>query len=171
MELPYAALHRICAPMLELRSELPEPHALAFAARRVEAECVAFVFVLRDLGKTAELSGFPELRAPALNDADARELLAAEVGVLLDEEVRDRVIAEAHGNPLALIKLQRGAGPVELAGGFGSPVALSLTGVLEESFAARAAELPEHAQRLLVLVRNERDCRPGVGLRCRADAG
>lgn len=96
--------------------------ALAFVSRRVDAERIAFVFVLRDPASVRQLTGLPTLPVTGLADPDARALLAAEVGVPLDDDVRDRIVAEARGNPLALLELPRVVGPVGLAGGFGCRV-------------------------------------------------
>jgi len=65
---------------------------------------------------TSSFTGLPELRVEGLADADVRTLLADAVRAPLDEVVRDRVVAEARGNPLALLELPRGAEPARLAG-------------------------------------------------------
>ncbi|WP_425564188.1 BREX system ATP-binding domain-containing protein, partial [Pseudonocardia zijingensis] len=93
---------------------------LAFVARRVAAERVVLVFALRDPGVTEvdAFAGLPELRLAGLGESDARALLATAVRAPLDDVVRDRIVAEARGNPLALLELPRGAPEVQLAGGF-----------------------------------------------------
>ena len=68
----------------------------------------------------------------------------------LDERVRDRIIAETHGNPLALLELPRGFTPAQLAGGFGLPSVMPLAGRIEQSFLRRVLALPTETQRLLV---------------------
>jgi hypothetical protein len=45
----------------------------------------------------------PELAVEGLSDEDARALLASEIPGGLDEQVRDRIVAETRGNPLALL--------------------------------------------------------------------
>jgi hypothetical protein len=65
----------------------------------------------------------------------------------LDERVRDRIVVETHGNPLALLELPRGLTPAELAGGFGLPGAIPLAGRIENSFLCRVRELPAETQR------------------------
>jgi hypothetical protein len=72
------------------------------------------VFVTRD--PSDELTGFPRLLVEGLRDRDARALLSSALGVPLDERVRDRLVAETRGNPLALLELPRGLTPAELAG-------------------------------------------------------
>src|ERR671917_1632931 len=123
--------------------------ALAFVARRLVAESVAIVFGTRE--PIHELRGVQELVVGGLRDRDARELLASAVRGPLDERVRDRIIAETLGNPLALLELPRGLASAELAGGFVLPGALPLPHRIEESFLRRLEALPEEA-RLLLLV-------------------
>ena len=73
----------------------------------------------------------------------------------LDERIADELLAEARGNPLALLELPRGLSPAQLAGGFGLPAALSLSGRIEESFLKRLEALPEDTQRLLLLAASD----------------
>jgi MFS family permease len=84
-----------------------------------------------------------------LADADARGLLAAVIPGPLDQRVADRIVAETRGNPLALLELPRGLALAELAGGFGLPNTLPLSGRIEESFRQRVERLPDQTQRLL----------------------
>src|SRR4051812_22721171 len=172
MEMPFAGLHQLCAPMLDDLQALPGPQrdalrvafglqdgaapdrflvalavltllaevaepsplvcivddaqwlddastqALTFVGRRLLAERIGLVFAVRDTGEPDTLDDLPELVVGGLDDDDARALLASGLPGLLDERVRDRIIAEAHGNPLALLELPRGLSPAELAGGF-----------------------------------------------------
>jgi DNA-binding CsgD family transcriptional regulator len=123
--------------------------ALAFVARRLLAEKIAFVFAARELG--SELAGLPELRVEPLGQRDARTLLASVLPARLDEHVLDRIVLETHGNPLALLELPRGLTPIQLAGGFGLPPAVPLSASIEESFTRRLARLPGDAHRLLLI--------------------
>ena len=125
--------------------------ALAFVARRLGAESVGLVFAVREPAGERHLEGLPELVVGGLDDGDARALLEAVVAGPLDERVRDRIVAETHGNPLALLELPRGRTPAELAGGFGLDGGPALSGRIEESFRERLAPLPP-ATRLLLLV-------------------
>jgi DNA-binding CsgD family transcriptional regulator/tetratricopeptide (TPR) repeat protein len=204
MELAFAGLHQLCAPMLGDLEHLPGPqrdalqvafglqdggapdrflvalaalsllaevaeasplvcliddaqwldHAsaqtLAFVARRLLAEPIAMVFAVRESGEPSALDDLPELVVDALGDADARRLLASALPGLVDERVRDRVIAEARGNPLALLELPRGLTPEEAAGGFGLLGAGPLTSRIEQSFIRRIQTLPRDSQRLLL---------------------
>jgi DNA-binding CsgD family transcriptional regulator len=127
--------------------------ALAFVARRLLAERVALVFAAREPG--LELSGLPELAVDGLPDRDARALLGLALPDRLDVRVSERIVAETRGNPLALLELPRGLTPAELAGGFGLPVALPLSGRIEESFRRRVAALPADTRRLLLVAAAE----------------
>jgi DNA-binding CsgD family transcriptional regulator len=207
MELAFAALQQLCAPMLDRVDRLPGPQqdavgvafglsagnapdrflvglavlsllaevaeeqpllcvvddaqwldrvsaqALAFVARRLLAEPVALVFSTRDPGD--DLEGLPRLVVKGLRDSDARALLGSALRVPLDERVRERVVAETRGNPLALLELPRGLGPAELAGGFGMPDAPGLSWRIEDSFGRRFARLPGETRRLLLVAAAE----------------
>jgi hypothetical protein len=107
------------------------------------------VFAAREPGR--ELAGLPELVVEGLPGADARALLGTVIRGPLDARVRDRIIAETRGNPLALLELPRGASAAELAGGFGLPSALPLSSRIEESFRRRLEALPPDSQLLLLL--------------------
>src|SRR6516162_8704396 len=207
MELAFAGLHQLCAPMLSHAERLPAPQrdalrtafgiskgpppdrffvglavlsllsevagdrplvcliddeqwldqasaqALGFVARRVAADPVGLVFAARDSG--AELVGLPELEVTGLADSDARALLDSALAGPLDARVRDLIVAETRGNPLALLELPRGLSPAELAGGFGLPGVQSgaapLAGRIEDSFTRQLAALPDLTRRLLQL--------------------
>ena len=123
--------------------------ALAFAARRIEAEGVLLAFAARE--RSQDLDGIPGLLVEGLRDLDARALLRSVVQWPLDEQVRERILAETRGNPLALLELPRGLSPAELAGGFGLPQERSLSGRIQESFLRRVEALPE-ATSLMMLV-------------------
>ena len=123
---------------------------LAFAARRLLAEPIALVFAVRTLGDDHEFAGLPGLNVTGLRSADARRLLASAVGGRLDAEVRDRIVAETRGNPLALLQLPRGLGPAELAGGFWLPDRRPLASRIEDSFHRQFQSLPRETQRFLL---------------------
>ena len=123
--------------------------ALGFAARRLGADPVGLVFAARVPG--AELAGLPELVVEGLGESDARALLDSALAGPLDVRVRDQIVAETQGNPLALLELPRGLTPAELAGGFGLPGAAPLSGRIEESFRRQLGALPPETRRLLLL--------------------
>ncbi len=122
---------------------------LAFATRRLASEPVAALFGVRG-GSDDELTGLPELRVGGLRAADAAALLDSAIPGLLDDRVRDRIVAETHGNPLALLELPRGLTTEELAGGFGWPDGGRLAGHIEQAFLRRVRQLPDETQTLLL---------------------
>ena len=98
--------------------------------------------------------GLPALTVEGLTDEDARALLTAAVPGHLDERVRDRIVAETRGNPLALLELARGMSEAELAGGFAGPprrACLVVSGQLQDHYLRRVRALPEPTQRLMLL--------------------
>jgi DNA-binding CsgD family transcriptional regulator len=201
MELAFAGLHQLCAPLLDRLQVLPSPQqealrtafgisegpapdrflvglatlgllaeaaverpvvclvddaqwldrassqVLAFVARRVEAEAVGLVFSARVAD--GELATLPQLEVRGLPERDARALLDAALTRPIDERVREQIVAETRGNPLALLELPRAATPAHLAGGFGLPGALP--GRIEDSFRQRVDALPAQTRRLLLL--------------------
>ncbi|MBB6549278.1 ATP-binding protein [Nonomuraea rubra] len=128
---------------------------LAFVARRLLAERIGLVFAVREPSLEDELAGLPELEVGRLSDGDARALLDSVVPGRLDARVRDRIVAETQGNPLALLELPQGLTPAELAGGFGRPDTGSLAGQIEQSFLRRVRSLPPETQRLLLIAAAE----------------
>ena len=107
------------------------------------------MFAARGVGE--ELAGSPQLVVEGLGEADARVLLDSVLTGPLDVLVRDQIVTEARGNPLALLELPRGVTPVELAGGFALPGAVPLSGRIEESFRRRLDVLGADTRRLLQL--------------------
>jgi DNA-binding NarL/FixJ family response regulator len=130
--------------------DTPSAQAIAFAARHVSKEAVAFLFGARKL--TDAVRGLTELTVTGLGDRDARELLGTAVPARLDHAVIDRLVAETHGNPLAILEMPRGLTPSQLAGGFGLPVSVTLAGQIEESYRRRLAKLSPDSRRLLLIV-------------------
>ncbi len=130
---------------------------LAFVARRLGAERVALVFGVRDPTDrdVGPFVGLPDLRLDGLGQTEARTLLTAAVRVPLDDVVRDRIVAEARGNPLALLELPRSALTTELAGGFELPGRLSVPRRIEESFQRRSSTLSSDTQHLLLVAAAE----------------
>ncbi|MFE6872598.1 AAA family ATPase [Kitasatospora sp. NPDC057692] len=128
---------------------------LAFVARRLLAERIGLVLAVREPSLEPRFAGLPQLTVGRLGESDARALLESVVPGRLDERVRDRIVAETQGNPLALLELPRGLGPEELAGGFGRPDARPLAGQIEQSFLQRIQALPPAARYLLLLAAAE----------------
>ena len=126
---------------------------LAFVARRLGAESVGLVFGTRMAD--GDLAGLPELAVGGLPEAEARALLDMVLTGPIDARVRDEIVAETRGNPLALLELPRGLTVAELAGGFGLPGALPgalpLAGRIEDSFRRQIEALPAPTRRLLLV--------------------
>ena len=104
---------------------------------------------------SSDLEGLPDLVVGRLGEADARALLDSALTGPLDTRVRDQILAETQGNPLALLELPRGLTPQELAGGFGLPGAVRLSGGIEENFRRRVDVLPDQTRRLLLIAAAE----------------
>ena len=125
--------------------------ALVFAARRLDAEGVAVIFAVRDHGAAPFLvTGLPELRLEGLDAASAATLLTEHGKTRLPPGLRDRILAEAHGNPLALIELPaayRDAPAAARPGTAGPP----LTARLQRGFGDQVRRLPRATQDLLVV--------------------
>jgi DNA-binding CsgD family transcriptional regulator len=126
---------------------------LAFVARRLDAESVGLIVASRVVG--SELNGLPEMVVGGLRPADAGVLLDTVLSGPVDGQVRDQIIAETSGNPLALLELPKGLTPAELAGGFGLPGAAPLSGSIEGEFSRRVDVLPEPARQLLLIAASD----------------
>jgi DNA-binding CsgD family transcriptional regulator len=128
---------------------------LGFVARRLQAESVAIVATVREPSGRHDFDGLPDLELRGLAEEDARTLLMSAVPGRIDDRVRDRIVAETGGNPLALLDLPRSMSTAELAGGFELLPATDLPRHLEEQYHQRADELPAATQRLLLLAAAE----------------
>jgi len=129
--------------------------AIGFVGRRLLAERVVILIATRDLSDESELAGLPELRIGGLNAEDAGRLFDSVVSGPTDPLVRDRVISETRGNPLALLELPRAWTTAELVEGLSESAGIPLTGKLEFSFAKRLRELPTDTRTLLALAAAE----------------
>ncbi|MES4830538.1 ATP-binding protein, partial [Streptomyces anthocyanicus] len=128
---------------------------LAFVARRMLAEPLALIFATREQRGRDDLAGLPELTLHGLDDTDARALLDASADGPMDERVRDRVLAEARGNPLALLELPHGRVDAEAVEGPAPHGPGRVTSRIERSYLARVRSLPEPTQRLLLVAAAE----------------
>ncbi|WP_231122360.1 helix-turn-helix transcriptional regulator [Mycobacterium intracellulare] len=126
---------------------------LTFVARRLVAESVGLIFAARVPGR--DLADLPQLVVSGLADADARALLDTVLTGPLDARVRDQIVAETRGNPLALVELPRGRSAQQLAGGFGLLSAVRLSGSIEENFRQRISAMPEPTRNLLLVAAAE----------------
>ncbi|OBF13674.1 LuxR family transcriptional regulator [Mycobacterium sp. ACS4331] len=127
---------------------------LGFVARRLMAEPVALVFAVRTQGAET-LAGLPELPIRGLSDADARNLLDRAMIGVIDPSVRDRIVAETRGNPLALLEAPHTYSAAELASGFGPLGSPASPNRIEESYVRRIEALPAATRRLLLLAAAE----------------
>jgi DNA-binding NarL/FixJ family response regulator len=107
-------------------------------------------FGLREPAGEELLAGLPDLVVRGLGDSDSQALLDSAIGGPVDQRVRDRIVAETRGNPLALLELPRGLSPAELAFGFGLTDAMPLSSRIEEGFVRRLEPLPIEARRVLL---------------------
>jgi DNA-binding CsgD family transcriptional regulator len=123
---------------------------LGFVARRLLADSIAMVFAVRDAREDRELGNLPVMVIDGLSEVDSRALLDSATLGRLDERVRDRIVSESSGNPLALLELPEGLTAAELAGGFGRPDARPVSNLIEQSFLRRVRSLPLDTQRLLL---------------------
>jgi DNA-binding CsgD family transcriptional regulator len=126
---------------------------LAFVARRLVADRIAFLFaVLEPAERPVQLTGLPELRVERLHADDARSLLAAVAAVPLDEQAAERIIAETGGNPLAILELTADLTRGELDGAPLPAEPLPVGSRLQERFVRQVRDLPADTQTLLLLV-------------------
>ena len=123
---------------------------LEFVARRVFAERIAIVCAARTPIGDDVLAGLPELQIGGLGEADARALLLDSVPGPLDPVLFDQIVAESHGNPLALLELPRTWSTTDLAGGFGFPDSQHVSGRIERSYLRRILQLPADTQLLIL---------------------
>ena len=128
---------------------------LGFVARRLLAESIAMVFAVRGPREDRQLESLPVMVIEGLRDVHARALLDSVTLGHLDERVRDRLIAESNGNPLALLELPRAMSAAELAGGFSRPDARPVSNLIEQKFVLRVRSLPVDTQRLLLVAATE----------------
>lgn len=135
--------------------------ALLFAARRLGQEPVAVLFAVREGAGHFPAAGLDTMVLPALDRAGAAALLDRRAHDLADA-MRARILAEAHGNPLAIIEFT-----AALTGrGWSLPVEpLPVARQVQDAFRARIGELPDAAQRMLVLVAADDTADPAVVVR------
>ena len=142
---------------------------LAFVARRLSTESVGLIFGVRTLN--TELTGLPELAVGGLSDDQAQVLLSSVLVGPVDPRVRDRLIAETRGNPLALLELPLGLTAAKLGVGFGVPGAAMPSGGIEEGFQRRIVASPPHSRRLLLVAAAEPLGEPALMWRAAAILG
>lgn len=126
--------------------------ALVFVARRLDAEGIALLFAARE-GETRhfEAPGLPKLRLGGLDHAAAAQLINRHAGVALSPEVRDRLVTETGGNPLALLELSPALSKAQLSGVEALLGPIPVSARVEHAFLARVQRLPEDSQTLLLV--------------------
>ena len=129
--------------------------ALTFAARRLRADPVAMIFATRTAEVDQELNGLPELNVGRLAHVHASALLSEAMPGQLDGIIRENILAEADGNPLALLELRRARAPAILGGGFGLTAATSVAKRIEREYEQRLRELPPETRTLLLIAAAE----------------
>src|SRR5215472_3583168 len=129
----------------------PSSDALVFTARRLRAEQLAILVGAR-AGEASrfEGAGLPELTLAGLDQRSAAHILAARARQA-SPSVRDRLLTEADGNPLALLELPSGLSEEQLQGLVPLPDAIPLTPRLEGLFRQRIGQLPEATQIVLLI--------------------
>jgi hypothetical protein len=134
----------------------PSQMALAFAARRMDAEPIAVLAAARtEEPHSFEAGGLPELLLSRLDDATAGALLQSQIKHPAADEVVELLLRTAGGNPLALLELPAGLTARQLDGAepiVGPPPA---RGAVEESFRIRVAALPQPVRSALLLAAAE----------------
>jgi DNA-binding CsgD family transcriptional regulator len=131
--------------------DAPSADALVFAARRLRAERVAILFGAREgEQRRFEAPALQELVVVGLDNASAAALLADGAAGAVPA-VRARVLAEAKGNPLALLELPAALSDEQLAGHAPLPEAIPLTPRLQSLFRQRIERLPEQTQAALLI--------------------
>jgi DNA-binding CsgD family transcriptional regulator len=136
---------------------------LAFAARRLNADPVLMLFAMAGDGPAAwRFGAFPTLDIDGLSSEAARQLLDSAVGPALDRAVRERLVGELEGNPLALLEVAGELTPGQLTGASALPASLPLGERLETILLRRVRGLPDDSQRLLVIIAAERSGEPAV---------
>jgi DNA-binding CsgD family transcriptional regulator/tetratricopeptide (TPR) repeat protein len=131
--------------------DVPSADALVFAARRLYADRVAMIFAAREgEAQRFEAQGLPELTLQGLDQGAAHTLIAMAAPGSTDA-VRERLLAEANGNPLALTQLPGALTDAMLQGTEPLPEAIPLTPRLQALYRRQVEELPG-AGRLALLI-------------------
>jgi DNA-binding CsgD family transcriptional regulator len=144
-------------PLLVIIDDLPwldraSAGVLSFVARRLEGSQVGLLGASRTGEENFfDHAGLPELEVERLDDVGARSLLAARFPDLAPT-VRERILVEAQGNPLALLELPVALGQGMRTSGSALPSALPLSRRLQALFGSRITQLPPPTRRLLLLM-------------------
>jgi DNA-binding CsgD family transcriptional regulator/tetratricopeptide (TPR) repeat protein len=141
-------------PLLVILDDLPwldraSADVLSFVARRLDGTKVGLIGASRTGEEDFfDHAGLPEVVVEPLDDVASRQLLETRFPDL-GRTVRERILVEAQGNPLALLEL-----PVELGPGRRASVALPSTlplgRRLQALFGSRTTALPPRTRQLLL---------------------
>jgi DNA-binding CsgD family transcriptional regulator/tetratricopeptide (TPR) repeat protein len=145
--------------------DVSSAHSLTFVARRLFAEQVAIVFGARE-GESRQFDtpGLPELAVTGLDRASA-SLLLDYSAPRAAPSVRERLLDEAAGNPLALLELPVALSDQQLTGEAPLPGALPMTARLRASFSQRIERLPAATREALLIAAAEEAGELAVTLR------
>jgi DNA-binding CsgD family transcriptional regulator len=144
-------------PLLVVIDDLPwldraSAGVLSFVARRLQGSPIGLLGASRT-GEASffERAGLPELEVPRLAGDAARQLVETRFPGLA-VRVRERILEEAQGNPLALLELPLALGPQMRLSAKALPSALPLSRRLHALYGSRIAALPPRTRRLLLLM-------------------
>jgi DNA-binding CsgD family transcriptional regulator len=143
----------------------PSSEALAFAARRLEAEGLVVLVATR----VEPWPGLPSIQVGGFGPDEVGELLHQQTGEEVAPDVRSQLLEETGGNPLALVELTESLPSDELAGREALPRPLPLTARVQDAFLARVRLLPEASQTLLLVAAADDTADPAVLLRAAAE--
>ena len=146
--------------------------ALVFVARRLDAEGIAMLFAAREGEiRRFEAPGLPELHLGGLDAAAAEALVDRHAGIALSSEVRDRLVTETGGNPLALLELSPALSEAQLSGAEALLAPIPVSARVERAFLARVNRLPEESQTLLLVAAADGSGELATVLRAAAQLG
>jgi len=144
---------------------------LTFVARRLKADSVVVVVAQRHHEPLGQLAGLPELTLEPISDASARTLFATAMPGRIDHAILARIIAEARGNPQAILESVDGISPAEFSGGLIGGAGLHARRPVVEDLLTRMAALPSNSRQLLVVAAAEPIGDPALMWRAAAALG
>ena len=143
-------------PLLVILDDLPwldraSALVLGFVARRLDGSRVGFLAAARTGAETCfDRGGLPAHEVRPLDSVAAADLISASFPDLAPA-VSQRVLAEAQGNPLALLELPLALNGAQRRALAALPPILPLSGRLQALFTSRASDLPAPTRYLLLL--------------------
>ncbi len=129
---------------------------LGFVARRLYADRVGLLVAVRHPSdRQVPLDELPSITIPPLSERASVDLLESTAAQPVESNVRDRILADARGNPLALIELTSALSSDQLTGVVMLPEPLAVGAQLEARFLRQVRELPADTQRFLLVAAAE----------------